>query len=117
MPAEPADRPNLDPDDIAGQSFTKVRKGFEVDEVRAYLVGLGSQVRDVQREFDDATRRLDELERRGTPSFGVTGISLGGYTSALLAAIDTRLAFSIPNVPVASARWERVAVHELASDL
>jgi pimeloyl-ACP methyl ester carboxylesterase len=45
---------------------------------------------------------LDELERRGTPSFGVTGISLGGYTSALLAAIDTRLAFSIPNVPVAS---------------
>ena len=23
----------------------------------------------------------------------------------------------VPNVPVASARWERVAVHELASDL
>ena len=34
--------------------------------------------------------------------FGVTGISLGGYTAAILAAVDDRLAFSIPNVPVVS---------------
>jgi pimeloyl-ACP methyl ester carboxylesterase len=33
---------------------------------------------------------------------GVTGISLGGYTSALLAAVEERLHFSIPNVPVVS---------------
>lgn len=33
---------------------------------------------------------------------GVTGISLGGYTSAVLAAVDERLHFSIPNVPVVS---------------
>jgi hypothetical protein len=43
---------------------------------------------------------LNYLESQGVPRFGVTGISLGGYTSALLAAVEERLDFSIPNVPV-----------------
>ena len=33
---------------------------------------------------------------------GVTGISLGGYTSSILAAVEERLYFSVPNVPVVS---------------
>ncbi|MCC6624250.1 MAG: alpha/beta hydrolase family protein [Deltaproteobacteria bacterium] len=41
-------------------------------------------------------------EHRGVTEVGVTGISLGGFTSALLAATEPRLRFSIPNVPVAS---------------
>ncbi len=45
---------------------------------------------------------MTHFESRGVPRMGVTGVSLGGYTSALLAAVDDRLAFSIPNVPVAS---------------
>ena len=45
---------------------------------------------------------MDYLEGRGVSRIGVTGISLGGYTSALLAAVEDRLHFSIPNVPVAS---------------
>ena len=45
---------------------------------------------------------LNYLEQIGVPRFGVTGISLGGYTSAVLAAVEARLAFSIPNVPVVS---------------
>jgi pimeloyl-ACP methyl ester carboxylesterase len=45
---------------------------------------------------------MDYLESRGVNRIGVTGISLGGYTSALLAAVEDRLHFSIPNVPVAS---------------
>jgi pimeloyl-ACP methyl ester carboxylesterase len=46
---------------------------------------------------------LDYLEnQRGVKDIGVTGISLGGFTSALLAATEPRLRFSIPNVPVAS---------------
>lgn len=36
------------------------------------------------------------------PQVGVTGISLGGMTSAMLASVERRLAFSIPNVPVVS---------------
>ena len=41
-------------------------------------------------------------EHRGVTEVGVTGISLGGFTSALLAATEPRLRFAIPNVPVAS---------------
>ncbi len=42
---------------------------------------------------------MDEL---GVPSVGATGISLGGNTAALLAAVEPRLHFSMPNVPVVS---------------
>ncbi len=45
---------------------------------------------------------MDFLEAQGVQKIGVTGISLGGYTSALLAAVEERLYFSIPNVPLAS---------------
>lgn len=39
---------------------------------------------------------------RGAPAVGVSGISLGGYTTALLASLEPRLAFAIPNVPIVS---------------
>ncbi|MCB9678949.1 MAG: alpha/beta hydrolase [Alphaproteobacteria bacterium] len=42
------------------------------------------------------------LEKRGVPAVGVAGVSLGGHTSALLASVEDRLSFSVPNVPVAS---------------
>jgi hypothetical protein len=43
---------------------------------------------------------LDHLQASGAPRIGVTGLSLGGYTSALLAAVDERLDFAIPNAAV-----------------
>ncbi len=43
---------------------------------------------------------LDYLEARGAPRVGVTGLSLGGYTSALLAAVESRLDFVVPNAAV-----------------
>lgn len=45
---------------------------------------------------------LDHLLAIGAPQVGITGLSLGGYLSALLASLDDRLAFAIPNVPVTS---------------
>lgn len=45
---------------------------------------------------------LNWLESQGVKKAGVTGISFGGYTSALLAATEERLQFSVPIVPVAS---------------
>ena len=42
------------------------------------------------------------LRQRGASSIGVTGISLGGYTSALLSCVEDELSFVIPNVPVVS---------------
>ncbi len=58
--------------------------------------GFGQAVMDVRVFIDWLTRE------RGVEKIGVTGISLGGYTAALLAAIDDRLRFSIPNVPLVS---------------
>ncbi len=43
---------------------------------------------------------VDFLERRGTPHVGISGLSLGGYLSALLAVVEPRLAFCIPNSPL-----------------
>lgn len=45
---------------------------------------------------------LRYMRERGVPRLGVTGISLGGYTSSLLSCIDEDLDFVIPNVPVVS---------------
>jgi len=42
------------------------------------------------------------LDERGVPGVGVSGVSLGGHTSALLAAVEPRLDFAIPIVPVSS---------------
>jgi len=46
---------------------------------------------------------VDWLQRsRGVATIGVMGVSLGGFTAAILAAIEPRLKFAIPNVPVVS---------------
>lgn len=57
---------------------------------------------------------VDHLEAsRGVTDVGVMGVSLGGFTSALLAAVEPRLRFAIPNVPVTSVadlvhEWEPI---------
>jgi pimeloyl-ACP methyl ester carboxylesterase len=43
---------------------------------------------------------VDHLLATSASKVGVTGISLGGYTSALLAAVEDRLEVVIPNAPV-----------------
>lgn len=43
---------------------------------------------------------LDYLEFIGVDRVALTGMSLGGYTSALIASIDDRVQAVIPNVPV-----------------
>jgi pimeloyl-ACP methyl ester carboxylesterase len=42
------------------------------------------------------------LKDRGAPAVGVMGMSLGGYTSALLATVEREVAFAVPVVPLAS---------------
>jgi pimeloyl-ACP methyl ester carboxylesterase len=46
------------------------------------------------------TCRADYLRHTGVDRIALTGISLGGYTSALLASVDDRLEAVIPNCPV-----------------
>lgn len=44
-----------------------------------------------------------ELLNRGAPQVGISGLSLGGYMTAMLSAVESRLAFAIPNSPVVAA--------------
>ncbi|HVK98952.1 MAG TPA: alpha/beta hydrolase family protein [Dongiaceae bacterium] len=55
----------------------------------------------VQSTYDIRTL-LDFLQQRGVERMGITGVSLGGYTSALMAGLDERLEFAIPLVPLVS---------------
>lgn len=41
------------------------------------------------------------LDEEGVPAVGITGLSLGGYTSAALAVAEPRLHFAIPNAALA----------------
>jgi pimeloyl-ACP methyl ester carboxylesterase len=43
---------------------------------------------------------IDYLQYTGVEKIALTGMSLGGYTSALIAAVEDRLEAVIPNVPV-----------------
>jgi pimeloyl-ACP methyl ester carboxylesterase len=45
---------------------------------------------------------IDHLKTQGVESIGITGISLGGSTAALLAGVDGRLDYCIPVVPAVS---------------
>jgi dienelactone hydrolase len=42
------------------------------------------------------------LRSQGAPAIGVTGMSLGGYTTALFASVERGLACAVPTIPVAS---------------
>lgn len=55
------------------------------------------------------------MNERGAPKVGVTGVSLGGFTSSVLAVAEPRLTFAVPNVPVVTLpdlvlEWQPVGV-------
>ncbi|MGQ3057350.1 MAG: alpha/beta hydrolase family protein [Nevskia sp.] len=43
---------------------------------------------------------VDHLLDAGAPSVGISGLSLGGYLSAVMASVEPRLKFAIPNSPL-----------------
>jgi pimeloyl-ACP methyl ester carboxylesterase len=55
-----------------------------------------------RQAVQDARWLLRWLLARGAPSVGVLGMSLGGYTTSLLATVEPRFAFAAPLVPLAS---------------
>ena len=46
---------------------------------------------------------VQALLDRGAPQVGISGLSLGGYMTAMLSNVEPRLAFAIPNSPVVAA--------------
>jgi pimeloyl-ACP methyl ester carboxylesterase len=62
--------------------------------------GLGGFAESVAQAVHDFRSVIDYLEFTGVDRIALTGISLGGFTSALIASVDDRIQAVIPNVPV-----------------
>ena len=66
----------------------------------------GSDPRITNEGFRHAVQDLRTLctylRGRGAESIGIMGMSLGGYTTSLMATLDENLAFAIPIIPLAS---------------
>ena len=81
---------------------------------------LSEQVLDTVHAFAqagwDLRRLLSWIRSRGGTTIGVHGISLGGYTTALLASLDDGLACAIPGIPAvdfSALAWRHLPPHEL----
>jgi len=62
--------------------------------------GLAGFAEAMAQAVHDFRSVMDHLEFTGVDRIALTGISLGGFTSALLASVDHRIQAVIPNVPV-----------------
>ncbi len=85
-----------------------------VSGIGFYTNGLAGTNEAMLQGIHDARAWMDYLFARGAPQVGVSGVSLGGYLSALLACVDERLSFAIPNSPVVAPvdmalEWQPVA--------
>lgn len=66
-----------------------------------YFAGGFSQVNEAMlHAVSDVRVWIDYLQACGVPHIGVSGYSLGGYITSMLASVEDRLAFVIPNSPV-----------------
>ena len=68
--------------------------------------GLTGFAEAMAQAVHDFRSLVDYLEFTGVDKIALTGISLGGYTTALIAGVEDRLAAVIPNVPVVSIQDE-----------
>ncbi|MBI3224126.1 MAG: alpha/beta fold hydrolase, partial [Mycolicibacterium cosmeticum] len=67
--------------------------GYFADGMAGFAEAMAQAVHDFRSV-------LDHLEHTGVDRIALTGMSLGGYTAALIASVDDRIQAVIPNVPV-----------------
>jgi pimeloyl-ACP methyl ester carboxylesterase len=65
-----------------------------------FATGLSGFAESMAQAVHDFRSIVDYLRHTGVERVALTGISLGGYTSALLATVEDRLEAVIPNCPV-----------------
>ena len=65
-----------------------------------FASGLAGFAESMAQAVHDFRSLVDYLRHTGVQRVALTGISLGGYTSALLATVEDRLEAVIPNCPV-----------------
>src|SRR5262249_22102616 len=68
---------------------------FPASDPRVTVEGFRQAVRDLRA-------LIHFLLDRGAPSVGLMGMSLGGYTTALVATLEHRLSFAVPFIPLSS---------------
>jgi pimeloyl-ACP methyl ester carboxylesterase len=68
--------------------------------------GMSGFVEAMAQAVHDFRSVIDYLQHTGVERIALTGMSLGGYTAALLAGVEDRLQAVIPNVPVVSVEQE-----------
>lgn len=62
--------------------------------------GMATFTEAILQSITDLRVLVDYLESTGVERIGLTGLSLGGYVTALMAAVEPRLRFAIPNCAV-----------------
>jgi pimeloyl-ACP methyl ester carboxylesterase len=68
--------------------------------------GLTGMAEAMAQAVHDFRSVVDYLQFTGVEKIALTGISLGGYTTALIASVEERIDAVIPNVPVVSIEAE-----------
>ena len=73
---------------------------WQVDGSGLFGGGPIRMVEGMLHAVHDLRSWIDHLEATGVEQVGMTGVSLGGYLTSVMAAVDDRLSFAIPNAPV-----------------
>jgi pimeloyl-ACP methyl ester carboxylesterase len=71
-----------------------------VNGVEIFAHGMAHFCEAIIHAIHDLRAFVDHLVASGVPRVGLTGLSLGGYTSALAAEVDDRFDFVVPNAAV-----------------
>ena len=68
----------VDPDQVSGQSFAVIRKGFDQKQVQAYLVSVGNQIKAGQQQIRDLREQVAQAEEQSEPEteFSSQGVKL-----------------------------------------
>jgi pimeloyl-ACP methyl ester carboxylesterase len=78
----------------------RAEKGSPFSGYGFFANGFSGFAEAMAQAVHDFRSIIDYLEFTGVDRIGLTGMSLGGYTSALIASVDDRIQTVIPNVPV-----------------
>jgi pimeloyl-ACP methyl ester carboxylesterase len=78
----------------------RAEKGSPFSGYGYFAHGFAGFAEAMAQAVHDFRSLIDYLEFTGVDRVALTGMSLGGYTSALIACVDDRIQAVIPNVPV-----------------
>lgn len=78
----------------------RAEKGSPYSGYGVFADGFSGFAETMAQAVHDFRSIVDYLEYTGVDRIALTGMSLGGYTSALIAGVEDRIQAVIPNVPV-----------------